>query len=31
MNRKRNYGEGEIRIGKSFELGQNIYALGFIS
>ena len=31
MNRKRNYGEGEIRIGKSFELGENIYSLGFMS
>ncbi len=31
MNRKRNYGEGEIRIGRSFELGENIYSLGFFS
>jgi hypothetical protein len=31
MNRKRNYGEGEIRIGRSFELGENIYSLGFMS
>jgi hypothetical protein len=31
MNRKRNYGEGEKRIGKSFELGEDIYSIGFMS
>ena len=31
MNRKRNYGEGEKRIGKSFKLGEDIYSIGFMS
>ena len=29
--RKRTYGEGEVRIGKNFELSDDIYSIGFIS
>lgn len=31
MNRIRNYGEGEIRIGQSIYLHDDIYSIGFVS
>lgn len=31
MNRKRAYGEGEIRIGIPLFLSEDIYSMGFIS
>ncbi len=31
MNRKRAYGEGEIRIGKALYLSEDIYSMGFMS
>lgn len=31
LNRKRNYGEGEIRIGEQLNLNDDIYSIGFIS
>jgi len=31
MKRKRIYGEGEIRIGKSLYLSEDIYSMGFMA